>query len=139
MRRGDLLALSWSQVSTNGIRVCTEKTGDTMLMEWSPRLSAAIEAAKGLGRKQGVRGMHGLCTRDGQAYSADDFSAIWQRVIRKAIAQGVPRITFHDLRAKCATDARELGLDSQALLGHGTEAQHLAYLRSREARRVKRL
>lgn len=60
MRRGDLLALSWSQVSTDGIRVCTEKTGDTMLIEWSPRLSAAIEVAKGLRRKQGVRGMHVL-------------------------------------------------------------------------------
>ncbi|MCP1675664.1 integrase [Natronocella acetinitrilica] len=139
MRRGDLLALSWSQVSTDGIRVCTEKTGDTMLIEWSPRLSAAIEAAKGLRRKQGVRGLHVLCTRDGQAYSADGFSAMWQRVMRKAVAQGVRRFTFHDLRAKCATDARELGLDSQALLGHRTEAQHLAYLRSRETRRVKPL
>lgn len=139
MRRGDLLALSWAQVGTDGIRVRAEKTGDTMLLEWTPRLRRVTEQAKGLRRAQGVRGMNVLCRRDGQPYSADGFSAMWQRLMKKAVAAGVRRFTFHDLRAKCATDAREMGLDSQALLGHRTESQHLAYLRSRETRRVKPL
>lgn len=49
---------------------------------------------------------------------------------------------FHDIRAKTGTDARDAGLDSQALLGHTTEAQHQTYLRSRapvHVQPVKRL
>ncbi len=135
MRRGDLLALSWAQVGDEGITVRAEKTGDALLLEWTPRLSAAIERARSI--RPRVRGMTVLCTRRGQPYSRDGFSAMWQRLMARAVKQKeIERFTFHDLRAKCATDAKEQGLDSQSLLGHRTEAQHRAYLRSREVRRV---
>lgn len=49
---------------------------------------------------------------------------MFRRVMDKAVADGIERFTFHGIRAKCGTDAREAGLDSQALLGHTTEAQH---------------
>lgn len=137
MRRGDLLALSWAQVGDEGITVRAEKTGDAILLEWTPRLTDAIERSKAI--RPRVRGMTVLCRRDGQPYSRDGFSAMWQRLMTKAVKEGVSRFTFHDLRAKCATDAKGQGLDSQALLGHRTEAQHRAYLRSREVRRVKPL
>jgi integrase len=137
MRRGDLLALSWAQVSDDGIKLRQEKTGTALLLEWTPRLTAAIEHARAI--RPRVRGMTVLCTRRGQPYSRDGFSAMWQRLMAKAVANGVERFTFHDLRAKCATEAKAAGLDSQALLGHRTEAQHQTYLRSREVRRVRPL
>lgn len=139
MRRGDLLALSWSQVDDDqGIFVEPAKTKDTaptaILLEWTPRLRAAMDRAKSIRPK--VRGLTVLCRRDGSPYTADGFSAMWQRVMRKAVRGGIERFTFHDLRAKCATDAAAQGLDSKSLLGHQTERQHQTYLRSREVRKV---
>lgn len=137
MRRGDLIALTWGQISEEGIRVRHEKTGATVLLEWTPRLREAINTAQRLPGNR-VRGMTVLCRSDGQPYTADGFSAMWQRLMTKALKKGAiqERFTFHDLRAKCGTDAADRGLDSQALLGHRTEQQHLAYLRSRAAQRV---
>jgi len=89
-----------------------------LLLEWTPRRRSAIDHAKAIRPK--VRGMTVLSRRDGKPYSADGFSAMWQRLMTKVVIAGVERFTFHDLRAKCATDARAAGLDSQALLGRST-------------------
>lgn len=137
MRMGDLLALTWTQLEDEGIRVRQSKTGAKVLIEWTDDLRQVFDSAKRIYPK--VRGLHVLCTRRGQPHTVSGFKSQWQRLQRRAIREGVleERFTFHDIRAKAASDARDAGLDSQALLGHTTEAQHQTYLRSKAPVRVQ--
>lgn len=136
MRLGDLLALRRDQLEDEGIRVRQSKTGAKVFIEWTPDLRAVIADARQLRPK--VSGMHVLVTRHGHPYTVSGFGAMFRRVMDKAERkQGIARFTFHDIRAKTGTDARDAGLDSQALLGHTTEAQHQTYLRSRAPVRVR--
>ena len=55
------------------------------------------------------------------------------RAWRAAIARsGVINAHFHDIRAKYATDAKRLGLDYQAGLGHRNIATSEKYVKRRE-------
>jgi integrase len=73
-----------------------------------------VEWAKAL--KPQVPSEYLLRTRNGGPYSARGFSAIWQRLMRKAVGPNrdgaasalADRFTFHDLRAKCASDNASL-------------------------------
>jgi integrase len=47
------------------------------------------------------------------------FSAIWQRLMAKAVQACVERFTFHDLRAKAASDKGTIE-EAAALLGHAS-------------------
>lgn len=55
-----------------------------------------------------------------EIYTGDGFSAMWQRVMEKGINAGVERFTFHDIRAKSASDD-ELASASERL-GHTSQA-----------------
>jgi integrase len=47
------------------------------------------------------------------------FSAIWQRLLAKAVQAGVERFTFHDLRAEAASDKGTIE-EAAAPFGHGS-------------------
>ncbi len=136
IRQGDLLRLDRRQVDAEGIHLRQAKTGQRQVIERTPALDDVLQR---LQRARPVAGMRLLCTRRGQPYTESGFKALWQRLQRKAVADGVitERFTFHDLRAKAATDADSQGLDPQRLLGHTTRQQTEAYLRSRQSIRVR--
>ena len=52
-----------------------------------------------------------ICRRDGRRYTPDGFSALWQRAMAAYVEGGGTRFTFHDIRAKSASDA---GSDQEA-------------------------
>ena len=92
---------------------------------WTDELRKITDRAKAL--KPQVPGEYLLRKRNGRPYTAWGFSAIWQRLMDKATCPGkngeapalAERFTFHDLRAKCASDKD--GLESAAaLLGHAS-------------------
>lgn len=116
-RRGDLLSLTRGQLSDDGIAFRQSKTDAGILVEWSARLRAVVARAKALTPQ--VPGTYLLRTRTGAQYSAGGFKANWQRLMNKAVDMGVKRFTFHDLRAKAASDKGTLG-EAQALLGHAS-------------------
>jgi integrase len=68
-----------------------------------------------------------LRKHNGKGYTPRGFSAIWQRLMDRALAQGkngeppaiAQRFTFHDLRTKCASDKKTLE-EATALLGHAS-------------------
>lgn len=64
MRLGDLVALRWDQIEAEGIRVRQSKTGAKVLLEWTPFLRMAIDAAKQM--RPTVRGLHVLRKRSRQ-------------------------------------------------------------------------
>ena len=126
-RRGDLLSLSRVQLTAEGIAFRQGKAGAGVLVEWTDQLRATVERAKAL--KSQVPGEYLLRKCNGKRYTARGFSAIWQRLMGKALAPGknrapaalAERYTFHDLRAKCASDKTSLE-GAAALLGHASSA-----------------
>lgn len=134
LRKGDILTLRLDQISDEGISIRQGKTGAKQLYEWTPGLRKAVEAAKALQRP--VRGLYLFCNRYGQPYTDSGFKAMWNRVQVKWAQQGGARFTFHDIRAKALTDAKQKGLDAQALAGHASPAMTDHYIKQREFKRV---
>lgn len=129
LRKGDILSLRLDQISEEGITIRQGKTGAKQLYEWTPGLRKAVEAARGLQRP--VRGLYLFCNRYGQPYTDAGFKAMWNRVQVKWAKQGGVRFTFHDIRAKALTDAKQMGLDAQALAGHASPAMTDHYIKQR--------
>lgn len=142
MRQGDMLAMRLDQLKDDGVHARTRKDGKQMIYEWTPELSAIVDAIKALPRP--IRGLTLFCTRRGQPYTGEGFRSIWQRRMRKATkpnADGVTliaeRFTEHDLRALAGTEAKKQGIDPQDLLGHNEASTTAIYLRDKTPRRVK--
>lgn len=49
---------------------------------------------------------------------------------------GRDAVHLHDIRAKALTDAKQKGLDAQALAGHASPAMTDHYIKQREFKRV---
>lgn len=45
-----------------------------------------------------------VCSRKGKQYTKDGFDSVWQRLVDKAVAEGMERFQFRDLRRKSASD-----------------------------------
>lgn len=133
MRLGDMLRLPIPR-DPEGIFYREGKTGQKHIVEWDDALRDVVRRAMDL-RK--VTGMTLFANRRGQPYTVNGWESMWQRTLRKATKEGVERFRWHDIRAKAATDANQAGQDSRSLLGHKSEQQHLAYLRSKAPLRAK--
>jgi integrase len=114
-RQGDLLKMTWRQVTPEGITLRQGKTGKRLMVGMSPTLEAVLNRARAflphLPREYVLR------RRDGQPYTENGFRAIWQRTMRRYKKAGGVRFTFHDLRGKSATDSASLN-DAYERLGH---------------------
>jgi integrase len=127
-RRGDLLTLQRSQLTDQGIIFRQSKTGAGVLVEWSDAMRAVIADCKAMAPQ--LPAQYLLRTRKGKAYSAAGFSAIWQRLMAKWTKAGCEPFTFHDLRAKAASDMATIE-EAAALLGHAsTETTKRVYKRN---------
>lgn len=118
MREGDLLALTWRQVSGGELHVTPRKTAESTGMSQriviTPSLNAVLEAAKRL--RGNVRSITVLHTGSGQAYTQSGFQTMWQRTVK---ASGVEDVHFHDLRALAVTDKERKDRGSGSdLAGH---------------------
>lgn len=130
-RQGDILALHLNQISEEGIRVKTQKTGKKQVLSWTPALREVVERLRSA--RPNVAGFYLICSGSGDRYTPSGFKANWQRLMNKALKENVlqERFTFHDIRAKSGTDAEQQGKDPQKLLGHTTRKQTETYLRSK--------
>lgn len=130
LRKGDILSLKLSDITEEGIKKTTNKTGKKLLIGWSKELSNSIKEIKELSRP--IRGLHLFCTKRGQPYTADGFTCMWQRLIKKALNEGIidERFRFHDIRRKSATDLqRSHGIEkARQLLGHESQSMTSHYI-----------
>ena len=122
--RGDILALTRDSVTEDGLLVRPSKsqnsTGKALLIEWSDDLRQVVARAQQLTPR--LRAPL-LCNRSGKAYTGGGFAVNWQKLQVKALELGAVerRYTFHDLRAKSASDdslqaaSERLGHSSQAM------------------------
>ena len=127
-RRGDLLGIRREHITKDGILIRQGKTGAGVLIEISPAVQAVIDEAWRLAPQ--VPRDYLLRTGRGRPYTARGFSAIWQRLMAKYVRQGGKRFTFHDLRAKAASDMQSVE-GAAALLGHAsTDTTRRVYRRT---------
>lgn len=134
LRKGDILRLKLDQITDQGIWITQNKTGAKQLYQWSDGLKNIVNQAMGLKRPKWC--VYLFCNRQGQAYTDSGFKALWQRVQVKWAEQGGNRFTFHDIRAKALTDAKQKGMDAQTLAGHSSATMTEHYIKQREFKRV---
>ncbi len=135
LRRGDLLNLTRGSLTDDGLLVKSQKTSKALLFEYTEELNEVLSRAKKL-RPQ-LPGRYLIRTREGRQYTGSGFAANWQRLMRKAQKNGIEKFTFHDIRAKSASDSASLREASERL-GHTSMAMtDRVYMRT--ARKVKPL
>jgi len=128
-RREDLLSLRRDQLTEHGIIFRQGKTGAGVLVEWTPALREVIERSAKMA-PQIPRDYIIRRPSDGQRYTPAGFAAMWQRLMSRYVAQGGQRFTFHDLRAKAASDKASIE-EAANLLGHSsTETTKRVYKRT---------
>jgi integrase len=124
-RIGDILDVKESDISDEGIKFTQNKTGESLIVEWSDALTECVNRTRKLGSK--IRGLYLFCQRNGQPYTRYGFKSIWQRAMAKALKDGViqERFTFHDIRKKSCSD--EKTPEGKRRLGHRTAAMMERY------------
>lgn len=127
MRRGDLLRLTLDDLKEDGIHVTPRKTetttGKRQIISWTAELRAAVAMAKSARPMKFSRLL--FCTRDGTGYfneetgRAGGWDSMWAGFMKRVLEETkvTERFTEHDLRAKCASDAKTLE-HAQMLLAH---------------------
>jgi Phage integrase family len=97
-----------------GILFRRGKTGNSVLVEWTPALRAVVDRALAL--KPDIPKDYLLRNEEGKPYTKDGFKSMWQKLMRKATSPGpdgepplvAKRFKFKHLRKKTATDVAEL-------------------------------
>lgn len=128
-----VIRISRTQISDEEIEFGKRKRGAGTLVTWTPALRAAVGECKALPAKTPEPALDPQRRRP--AVHASRFKAMWQRMMRAWVADGHQHFTFHDLRAKTATDATEAGRKASDFTGHRTEA---VVSRAYDRRRVRK-
>lgn len=136
LRKGDILRLRLDQVTDQGIWIKQSKTGAKQLYEWTDGLHEVVNRALTFKRP---KNQYLFCNRQSEPYTDSGFKCLWQRVQVKWAEQGGKRFTFHDIRAKALTDAKNKGMDAQTLAGHSSASMTEHYIKQREFKKVKPL
>lgn len=120
-RQGDILDMTWLQVYATHLDVTQGKTGKHLGIRITPRLAEALQACREYKPFTGPR-LYLIRARNGEPFTHEGFRASWQRTMDEAVETGAirKRYTFHDLRAKCASDKKNLQGASE-LLGHSDQ------------------
>lgn len=131
-RIGDVLAMRWQDVTDDGLLVDQGKTGEPLLIEWTPALRAAVDAcAEGRDRIG-----HLLVQSTGKPYRYAGVRSAWVRAMQRA---GIEDLHIHDLRGRAGADvADDRGVyEAQKLLGHGSVRMTEHYVSGKTRKRAK--
>lgn len=112
-RQGDLLGLKWSQIDDMAILFRQSKTGKKLAVAITPTLEAVLDQCWMLPK----RSEYVITNTYGTRYTSEGFRAVWQRAMRIWVRLDNQRFTFHDLRAKSASDSATID-DAYERLGH---------------------
>lgn len=131
MRQGDLLSVRMGDIKDGLLKIEDQKTGMRGQYEITQDLASVITRVRAL--RGPISSLYLFCTARGQPYTSDGFRATWGKLVRRALARGTIKecFTWHDLRAKHATDGAAKGLNVQITLGHSSPSTTARYIRSR--------
>ncbi len=127
-RQADILKLRRSQLQDVGIYFKQSKTGKELIVRWTRELRAAVDRA--LSAPCTIASIWVIHNRKGQAYTSSGFQSVWQKLLRRCLAEGViqERFTFRAIRAKARSDGPD-----KRLLGHSNpDAMARIYQRKAE-------
>lgn len=127
-RRGDIIDLKHSQLIDDGVLIQQGKTGKKLIIEWSDDLRKCIDDVKKI---RHIKSEYVFCTEQGTKYTGSGFGTLWKRGIEKALKSGAIKesFTFHDIRAKSASDTA-CKKEASGRLGHSdTRITERVYLR----------
>lgn len=127
-RIGDVLAIRTEDVTDEGIFFKQQKTGAKLLVQMTPDLLAAIEAARAGNNKLKKDEAHLLWNRYGKKR---DYGSVKDAFDKARTEAGLKHITIHDLRAKSLTDTKLQGNNATELAGHTSERMTDRYIRVR--------
>lgn len=124
-RWSEIAALRNSDILDDGLRLVRKKGSEGEITAWTPRLLAAVDAAKAFNpaAPTPLAGGYLLHTDKGQPIRRNAFQSAWGRAMRKWVANGGERFTFHDLKAAGYSDQRKQDA------GHLSDKMHKTYSR----------
>ena len=128
------LNIAFTYIQENILYVEQIKTGTKQIFHIEGFLLTAITTALEIERK--VKSQYLFCTRKGEAHSKSGFDSKWRRFKQRI---NLDDIHFHDIRAKTGTDAKLMGKNHQALLGHSDISQSEKYVKSRMIEEIEPL
>jgi integrase len=127
-RQGDVVQLTWAQITDDGIYIQQGKTGKKQIKAWSQRLHEVINKAKTL--RKGVASIYVINKNKGGKLTQEGLRSAWKRAMLK-LEQEYPHIertfTFHDIKAKGISDYEGTLSEKQQYSGHKTLAQVNTY------------
>lgn len=116
-RQGDLLSLKWTEVREMMVLFTQSKTGKRLAVQVTPALEEVLDKCWQL-PKGGKDGGEYVITRSfGGRFTSEGFRARWQETMNRYVKAGNQRFSFHDLRAKSASDSPSIDAAYQRL-GH---------------------
>lgn len=118
--QGQILKLTRSQLTKEGIEFGKRKGGNATTVRWSKRLRRYVERA--IAMPSTITPIYVVHNREGSPYTSQGFKTFWQRLMGEWVALGHERFTFHDLRAKAVSDVKAKGRLASDLTGHRSEA-----------------
>ena len=131
MRQRGMLALRLVECTDAGIENTQSKTGKRQRFLWTPELREVFNRINSLTLTDKARASEYLFARaNGKFFTQDGFRTNWQREQVKFAEQGRERFTWHDIRAKCLTDADRRGQDAQAIPGHANRSMTERYIKA---------
>lgn len=128
-RIGDVLAIRHSDLTDTGIAFKQAKTGNKLIVRWTPALREAVERAK-------TGKVMGLWLFVGRRGKRADYSTVSDQWSAACKAAGVLDARLNDIRAMSLTEAESQGINPTALAGHHSPAMTKRYLRSKVPRVV---
>ncbi len=78
-RQADILSLTYSQLSNDGIFIKQGKTGVAQIKAWTDRLHAAIELSHTLPLDKGIGSIYVLHQQSGSGYTCDGLNSSWRK------------------------------------------------------------
>ncbi len=117
---GQIVKLSRTQITKEGIEFAKRKRGAGTLVLWTRHLRKAVTTA--ISMPSLIDPLYVIHSQAGTPYTIAGFKSLWHRRMSEWCALGNTRFTFHDLRAKAVTDMTEQGRKASDLTGHRQEA-----------------
>ena len=132
MSQRDMLALRLVDCTDAGIEDTQSKTGKRLRFTRSPDLRQVCDRIADLkASKEAKASAYVFARRNGQPFTQDGFRTVWQRIQVKLAEGAAKRFTWHDIRAKCLTDADRQGQNAQAIAGHVNRSMTGRYIKER--------
>lgn len=141
LRGIEVITLTDAHANDHGVLTNRRKGSRDNRVRWSPRLSAAWDAAIALRESTWARCRTPVPIRaddravlvgiDGKALRKGTFDSAWQHAIKLAITEGVitaeQRFSLHPLKRRGITDTAGTRADRKEAGGHVTDSQHEVY------------